>query len=184
MSIGLVPNRHVHNPLYDAPTTRRTKAVLVILVLLVVSAGPLFYWWKTFGGGTGDPGGRILAQLRSVQAGVPKGASINYAHFVEPLRQDSCDGMPGTQGWDDVIVDISFKWSGSPIFLVSYAREILQKVGWGAFHPQTSYGAPGGQWTMRLANGTMAIAQLGYQVSGSWTLFTEAPPVGKSTSGC
>ena len=37
---------------------------------------------------------------------------------------------------------------------------------------------------MRLANGTMAIAQLGYQVSGSWTLFTEAPPVGKSTSGC
>jgi len=184
MSNGLDKTGHVQDPLTDPPTSRRTRAALSILALLVVVAFSLFYWWQTYGGATGDPGGRILAQLRAVQTGVPKSASVNDSEFDEPFRLDSCKGKPGTQGWNDVVANISFQWSGSRAFLVSYVAEHLRKMGWGHFTVQYGYGAPSWQWTMRLANGTTALAGLDHGYKSTWGLSADAPPVGKRASGC
>jgi hypothetical protein len=160
---------------------RPVVAVLGLVVLLVVCG--VTFWIAQSGDSGGDPGGRILSQLRPTSLAVPKTATIGYANYVEP-RMDSCDGRAGTQGWDDVVVQIYFQWNGSSSSLLSYANGRLSQLGWGSFKAQTQSGVPGGDWLKQLSNGSVAQVQLGAESYGGWMLVTTAPPVGHRASGC
>jgi hypothetical protein len=160
---------------------RPVVVVTGIVVLLVV--GAVAFWIARSGPSSGDPGGRILSQLKSTSLAVPPTAVIGYANYVEP-RMDSCDGIAGTQGWDDVIVQIYFQWSGSSSSLLSYAKDRLSKLGWGAFKVEIQNGVPGGGWIKQLGNGSVAQVQLGAESYGGWTLWATAPPIGRQASGC
>ena len=70
----------------------------IVIVIAVFNAG------SVFGLATGgDPGGRILGELKPAALAVPDDAKIRYRHDVEP-KWDSCDGRQGTFGWDDVVL--------------------------------------------------------------------------------
>lgn len=160
---------------------RAVVAVIGLVVLLVV--GGVAFGIVQSGPSGGDPGGRILSQLKPISLAVPPTAVIGYAHYVEP-QMDSCDGRPGTQGWDDVVVQIYFQWSGSSSSLLSYAKDRMSKLGWGAYKVEIQNGVPGGDWIKQLGNGSVAQVQLGAESYGGWTLFATAPPIGRRTSGC
>jgi hypothetical protein len=138
---------------------------------------------------TGDPGGRVLEQLRPIRNAIPKhGVVINYAHYQEP-HMDSCDGRPGTQGWNEVVVQVSFNWNGKNEPLMYFAAVQMAKNGWVVSRPgQVTRGAytgpPYAGWSKRLQNGTTANASLELEDYGSWTLIATAPPVGRQVSGC
>jgi hypothetical protein len=155
----------------------------VIGLVVVLVAGGVAFWITRSGPSGGDPGGRILSQLKPTSLAVPLTAVTGYANYVEP-RMDSCDGRPGTQGWDDVVVQIYFQWSGDSSSLLSYAKDRLSKLGWGAFKVQAQNGVPGGDWIKQLSNGSVAQVQLGAEPYGGWTLFATAPPIGRRASGC
>ena len=89
----------------------------------------------------------------------------------------------GTQGWDNVVVQIYFQWSGSSS-LLSYAKGRLSKLGWGAFKVQIQNGVPGGDWIKQLGNGSVAQVQLGAESYGGWTLMATTLPIGPPASGC
>jgi hypothetical protein len=160
---------------------RAVVAAIGAVVLLVV--GGVAFWISQSGPSGGDPGGRILSQLKPTSLAVPPTAVIGYTHYVEP-QMDSCDGRPGTQGWDDVVVQIYFQWSGSSSSLLSYAKGRLSNLGWGAFKVQIQNGVPGGDWIKQLSNGSVAQVQLGAESYGGWTLSAMAPPIGRQASGC
>jgi hypothetical protein len=133
-------------------------AVIGVVVLLVV--GGAAFWIARSGPSGGDPGGGILSQLKPTSLAVPPTATISYAHYDEP-QMDSCDGRPGTQGWDDVVVQIYFQWSGSSSSLFSYAKGRLSKLGWGAFTVQIQNGVPGGEWIKQLGKGFVGTGPVG-----------------------
>lgn len=161
------------------PISRRL--VVGIAVAILVFASVLVFW--VFRGGNPDPGSQILRQVASIRSAVPHGVVINYANLDEP-RIDSCDGIPSTRGWSDVVAQINFNWSGSPSALVASVNQHLIDVGWVDFEAESNNGQPGGAWQKRLTNRTTARAQLSVEPLGSWTLFASAPPVGKRVSGC
>ena len=156
--------------------------ILCAATVAIAAACILWFTWSRHPSG-GDPGGRILDQLRPVSEAVPPNTKIDYAHSSEPFW-DSCDGMAGTFGWDDPSVQVEFEWSGSPATLISYAKATLAHLGWESFTPQTQDGIPGGAWTKKLDNGTTAQAQLGPSAGGGWFMFAQAPPLGQRSSGC
>ena len=174
-------------PVHSGPNgrlrVRRPVIAVIGLVVLLVVGGVTLWIMAQSGPSGGDPGGRILSQLRPTSLAVPQTATIGYAHYVE-TRMDSCDGMAGTQGWDDVVVQIYFQWNGSSSSLLSYANGRLSQLGWGSFKVQAQNGVPGGDWLKQLSNGSVAQVQLGAESYGGWTLFTTAPPVGHRASGC
>src|SRR5262249_56336126 len=93
----------------------------------------------------GDPGGRLMAKIAPVVTVVPGFAHghirwiafpcdscqfpVTYAIKVEP-RWDSCDGMAGTFGWDPVVIQVGFRWTGSRHALVDLLEERLGARGW------------------------------------------------------
>jgi hypothetical protein len=156
--------------------------LLCIAALAIAVVCILWFAWPRHPSG-GDPGNRILDQLRPVSRVVPPNTKIDYAHYSEPFW-DSCDGMAGTFGWDDPSVQVEFGWSGSPTTLIDYARGKLARLGWGAFTQQEDNGLPGAAWTKTLGNGTTAHAQLGASAYGGWFIFAQAPPLGHQSSGC
>ena len=156
---------------------RRRLLLLGCLVAVVVAAGT-WLWFAVQP--TGDPGGRVLGQLRPATAALPADARIDYRNDVEP-RWDSCDGRPGTEGWDDVDVQVHFTTATAETEVLTHADAALRQLGW---LPDTSQPA-GSSWTKALANGTTAKASLEHEVGpDAWTLFVLAPPVGRRVSGC
>ena len=125
-------------------------------------------------GPTGDPGGRILAQLRPLRSIVPPGAKVEYAQFLEP-RADSCDGNPSTVGWDPATVNMAFSDpSSSPLPHVA-AR--LQQLGWQVSEPTVS------SWTKVLKNHTSASANIDL-TDKTWEFVATAPADGPAPMGC
>jgi hypothetical protein len=176
------PSVPVHRRPNGRIRVRRPVVAVIGLVVLLVVGGVAFRIAQS-GPSGGDPGGRILSQLKPTSVAVPPTAPIGYANYVEP-RMDSCDGRAGTQGWGDAVVQIYFQWNGSPSALLSYANGRLSQLGWGAFRLQTQNGIPGGDWIKQLNNGSVAQVRLGAESYGGWTLFATAPPVGRRASGC
>jgi hypothetical protein len=79
-------------------------------------------------GAVGDPGGRILAALRTAASAVPTHAHLNWSHFDEP-KLDSCDGRPGTWGYDPVSVQVDFSWQKSQSTVLASVRHALELIG-------------------------------------------------------
>lgn len=131
----------------------------------------------------GDPGGRILRELRTISNAVPPDATAAFSNYDEPMW-DSCDGRVGTGGWDNVVAQINFTWSGSPARLIGEVRTVLERSGWGSYRPLVNNGIPGGEWSRNLRTGTGASVQLNAEPDGSWTLIGQALPVGARQKGC
>jgi hypothetical protein len=127
---------------------RRSKLVALTIVLVLVVGG-VALWAATrssaddapstqesavttAGHVGGDPGGHILASLRRVAAAIPSDAHVAYRHADAP-HWDSCDGMAGTFGWNDVVYQASFT---SPLCRAESSRtrswHSVSVVGWAA----------------------------------------------------
>lgn len=136
-----------------------------------------------------DPGGRILNQLRTASQALPGDAQVIYRNDIEP-NWDSCDGRPGTFGWDNVVVQIHFQSRTGTAALVDHADRMLRGLGWTSDYKNVVNGGPQVGWSRRLENGSLAKAQLTNVApdqggaSQDWDLFVTAPPVGPRVSGC
>ena len=136
--------------------------------------------------GDPDPGGRILAALRTVEPAVPPDAEVMLRQAVEP-RWDSCDARVGTVGWDDVTVAVQFRTGGPPEAVIARADAVLAAAGW---HRTQAFGSPlgpGMRWARTVAGSTSATATLAPGTNGAltyWDLDAVAPPHGPRVSGC
>lgn len=157
---------------------------LVIVVLAVVVAAGVGVWWRLASSPTGDPGRKVMAQLVPVISAVPERASTKYVWRLEP-QQDSCDGIASTRGWDQVVLQIGFKWRRSPPALFTAMNARLVILGW-SHTTKTQVAIPLEYlWTKRLTNGKRARLTVDREYPASnWQLDAAAPPVGKAVSGC
>jgi hypothetical protein len=162
--------------------SRRTATIAIGAVVLaaVMAAG---IGWGLMSSASGDPGGKVLTQLVPVVSALPTGTSMTYLWKMEPT-QESCDGIAGTQGWSQVVVQTAFRWRESPRALFAAMNGRLIRIGWG--HGASQDGSPPGyQWTKILSNGTKADLTVDEEPSSSlWQLDAVASPVGKAASGC
>jgi hypothetical protein len=183
------------------PTARRPSAAprkhhrwlyAAVPVVIVAVAG----WWlfARHTEGSGDPGGKILNQLTPAASALPgygttslpwssqPSTSAPYLIKDEP-RTDSCDGMAGTQGWSQVVVQGSFRWAGSHEALFAKVDSGLSTLGW---HQTQIPGADEAMWKKPLENGTIASATLNLSPLGdpNWEFVALAAPAGRAASGC
>ena len=161
----------------------------VLIVLLVVGG-----WWLVAHHGSGDPGGKILNQLTPAATALPgygtpslpwasqPSSSQPYLIKSEPHR-DSCDGMAGTEGWSQVVLQAAFDWAGSDGALMSKVGSGLDGLGWQRTPIQ---GTNEAIWKKTLDTGSTATATLTLSPLGppNWEFVTTAPPAGKAASGC
>ncbi len=162
--------------------------VVALGAALIVALDSWLIWPSAGASTTGDPGGKIVNQLAPVVSAVPgygtgavpwvrelpQDIGAPYAMKIEP-RQDSCDGMAGTQGWDQVAVQAGFQWSEGQPALLNYMNPRLTNLGW-------SGGSK--RWTKTLRNGTGAVLMVSNEGGSHWGLVATASPVGKAVSGC
>ena len=147
----------------------------------------------TAAGAVGDPGGRILAALRTATSAVPARAHLNWAHFDEP-KLDSCDGQPGTWGYDPVTVQVDFSWQESQSTVLASVRHALELTGWRWTEPTPptfpgqNYGTADaiGTWVRTPRGGRSATAALfsDTYAHAEWSLIAEAPATLPPPKGC
>jgi len=159
-------------------------------------------FWALTGGksASGDPGGKVMDQLTPTVSSLPgygtaalpwvsqlpQSMVAPYAIKMEP-HQDSCDGIAGTQGWSQVVVQAGFEWTKGYSALVSYMDPRLIKLGWSAVAQPRASNPPSQNWTKTLSNGSRAdlsVTQELGTLSSHWQLDAIAKSVGKSASGC
>lgn len=145
----------------------------MILVVLVFALGALVI--RSRDDSSGDPGGRVLAEISSIAAALPADARLDSEQRGEPIR-DSCDGRSGTEGWSPVSAAEWFHTALSAEELRGQIDAGLQRVGWRPAHSVL--------WELDLANGSTASASLSPYGDGRWSLVAIAPPVGTAASGC
>jgi hypothetical protein len=138
--------------------------------------------------GDPDPGRRVLTTLESVERAVPAHAQVIGRQGGEPIW-DSCDGRPGTFGWDDIVVDVEFTTGEEPRRLLAQADTVLTHEGWKLANASTSPLGPGARWTRPITGSTVATVSLNPGTAGagaeaSWDLHAFAPPKGQRSSGC
>jgi hypothetical protein len=165
---------------------RSGTAFLAVIGLTVLTA------WSirgVIGGPEADPGGRILQSLRATAQALPGDAHVLYRYDLEP-KWDSCDGRPGTFGWDNVVVQIHFESRNSTDAVVQRADRTFRGLGWNPDYVSNQPAFIQVGWTRRLDNGSVAKAQLSDGVPDQsaatprWDLLVTAPPVGPQASGC
>jgi hypothetical protein len=112
--------------------------------------------------------------------------SMTHPHLIlsEP-RQDSCDGMAGTQGWTEVTVQAEFNSYQEPSQLGNEMGKKLAALGWKRETiPPTSQNQM--MWTKTLrsrARATISVQQaLGS--STAWEFVAQAPPAAAAAHGC
>jgi hypothetical protein len=104
----------------------------------------------------------------------------SYVTKMEP-HQDSCDGIAGTQGWSEVVLQAGFAWTGASSALISQMDARMSALGWS----QTATGtATEARWTKRLDNGSGGSASLDLTGRPWWEFVAQAPPIGKPAGGC
>jgi len=181
-------------PIAKRPPVARTKRrrwpyATVPIVILAVGG-----WWLFAGHaeGSGDPGGKILNDLIPAASALPGYGTTNLPWSSQPStsapyliksepRMDSCDGMAGTQGWSQVVVQGSFRWDGSHEALLVRVDSGLSALGW---HRTQIPGADQAMWKKRLENGTIANAMLNLSPLGdpNWEFVVLAPPADRAVS--
>jgi hypothetical protein len=166
---------------------------MAALILVAGLVGVVIHGWNIHG--DPDPGGQIMTVLKSVESAVPPNAT-DVSRRYDQAVWDSCDGRPGTSGWTQIMVTLTFRSTRLPNAVVSWVIDHLQTSGW-PLRPVTlppgavSSGVPvdAGLWFQRtLANGAKASALLSEQTrdgsANSWLLTATAPPDGPVASGC
>jgi hypothetical protein len=173
----------------DRMNGRGRRGLLLTLAVVVVGGGVGVGWISTRSPhGDPDPGGRILAGLKSIESVVPADAEVMSRQASEP-SWDSCDGRAGTFGWNKVVVNVQFRTGEQPGALVARTDRLLTVAGW---HRTEAGGTPLGprvRWSRTVAGSTVASALLspGTRGGGSgtyWDLDAAAPPQGGQVSGC
>jgi hypothetical protein len=177
------------------------RKVIWTLSAAIVLLGAVAIWalsgWNS---ASGDPGSRVMDQLTPTVSSlpgygtaalpwvsqIPQSLGAPYAIRYEPF-QDSCDGIAGTQGWSQVVVQAGFTWTKGLSALVSHMDPRLKKLGWSAIvQPQTS-NPPSQSWIKTLSNGSRAHVSVSQGLgthSSHWQLDAIAKPVGKAAGGC
>jgi len=174
---------------WQALTRSRRRLVAAFALVIVLSAITTWFVRASIVGPTADPGGRILNTLEATEAALPQDSRVLYRHELEP-NWDSCDGRPGTFGWDNIVVQIHFESQSSSDAVVQGVDRAFRRLGWNPdyVNNQPTFIQVG--WTRRLDNGSVAKAQLSDGVPDQsaatprWDLFVAAPPVGPQVSGC
>ena len=159
------------------------------MAVICVSALTVWFVRGAINGPDADPGGRILRTLGASAQALPSDAHVLYRYDLEP-KWDSCDGRPGTFGWNNVVVQIHFESSSPADAVVQGADQTFRELGWDPDYGnnQSTFIQVG--WTKRLDTGSMAKAQLSnvvpdqIGVTPRLDLFVTAPPVGPKASGC
>jgi hypothetical protein len=116
--------------------SRRTAMIAIVAVVLAAALA-VGIGWGLKSGASGDPGGKLLAQLVPVVSAFPSGTSTTYLWKMDPT-QESCDGIAGTQGWSQVVVQAAFRWRKSPQALFAAMNGRLIRIGWGHGASQNS----------------------------------------------
>jgi hypothetical protein len=172
--------------------TLSVASVLLIAVAIWVIAD-----WST---ASGDPGGKVMDQLTPTVSSlpgygsgavpwvnqIPQSLTPSYAVRIEPF-QDSCDGIAGTQGWSQVVVQAGFKWTKGFSALVAEMSPRLTKLGWSVVTPRQATIPPSQDWNKTLDNGSAAhvsVSESAGSYSSYWQLDAMAKPIGKAASGC
>ena len=159
------------------------------IAFAVIGALGIWFARAAVNGPEADPGGRILHQLQTVSAALPSDAQVIYRNEGEP-KWDSCDGRPGTFGWDSVVIQIHFPSRTTTTTVVQRADQKLHGLGWSSEDHRDVSGATQIGWTRQLDNGSLARAQLTNVIphqgstSQEWDFYATAPPVGRQASRC
>lgn len=157
-------------------------AALVLVVRLTVE-----FSGSTFHSG-GDPGGRILKELRPTLNAVPTGASNVVKRSSDATWSGKCPDNPsGRAGWSEVRADASFDTSIPKDEVVLAVNSALLEKGW--VRHDESFGpgqGPVAHWTKRLATGGLAEAAVFPVPAGStdWFLTATSKPPGFALPGC
>jgi hypothetical protein len=117
---------------------------------------------------------------------IPQSMEAPYAVKIEPF-QDSCDGIAGTQGWSQVVVQAGFRWTKGLKALDSYMDPRFAMLGWSAVSQPRASNPPSQNWIKTLNNGTRAHVNVQEGMgsySSHWQLDAIAQPVGKAAGGC
>lgn len=185
---------------YELPnrSTREWVHTTIVVVTIIVVLGACITglrWLRSQL--SGDPGGRVMAQLTPAVTSLPGYGTIAlpwvseqppslgapYIIRMEPYP-DSCDGGAGTQGWTPVVVQAGFRWVGDISSLTAYMEPRLAKLGW-TLQSEPQGPSPSGRgWTKTLRNGTPATLDVSQEGSNNWELVAEGEPVGGAASGC
>jgi hypothetical protein len=151
---------------------RRSRVLGVVVVAVLIGVGLLVLRPSSHGGG--DPHGRILRAL-SGPIRAPAGAVTTFRTMAEP-HWDSCDGMSGTFGWDDVVAQVGFTTRDSNAAVERAVDAQLRAAGW--TRAGTDF------WT-GVVEGSRATASLERDLTDDqWQLDATAKPSGKAASGC
>jgi hypothetical protein len=185
------------------PVSRRKIAVPVVLALAAsVIALAVAAWPRGGADAGGDPGGRLMAKIAPVVAVVPGFGHGRvpwiappcdscqfpavYAIKFEP-QWDSCDGRAGTFGWDPVVIQAGFLWTGSGQALVDLLNERLSAQGWarGAEPPWATAGGDA-DWISPRGHAPTEDFALSAPIppGKQWMAIIEARPHGRLVKGC
>lgn len=176
--------------------TTRNRWIFAAVACVVLAVGG----WLLFGGGpsSGDPGEEVMNQLVPAASALPGYGtaalpwvrqlppSLGAAYIIkdEPL-QDSCDGISGTQGWSQVVVQAGFPWSQGLPALLAYMEPKLERLGWSAMVQPAASSPPNQTWTKTLTNGTRAdldVTEEGGTDRPVWEFVALGQPIGKPAS--
>jgi hypothetical protein len=174
---------------WQAVTRSRRRLGAALILVIGLSALTTWLVQTSIAVVAADPGGRILSTLRATERALPQDAHVLYRNELDP-KWDSCDGRPGTFGWDNIVVQIHFESQSSIDAVVQGADQAFRRLGWNPdyVNNQPTFIQVG--WTRRLDRGSVAKAQLSDGVpdhsaaTPRWDLFVTAPPVGPQVSGC
>ena len=178
----------------ETPGSRPNRLRWLLGAVLVLALAGGGWWLIADHGGSGDPGGKILQQLSPAASALPgygtprlpwssqPSTSQPYLIASEPTR-DSCDGLAGTEGWSQVVVQGSFDWAGSNSVLFETVGLRLGSFGW---YRMPIPGTDEAMWKKPLDNASTATATLTLSPLGPphWEFVALAPPAGRAASGC
>ena len=165
--------------------TRSRKVLVIVVALAIAGVGVVVLVSKHEHRARrgGDPGGRLLTVLKSAGAAIPKDARVAYRHDTEP-KWDSCDGQAGTAGWNDVVVEVHFRSSGTPSDVLASAGGVLARQGWKAGRVTQPDGAGlRSDWT-KAASTSFSVTLSNNTPDRAWDLLARAAPLGQRVSGC
>jgi len=178
--------------------TNRHRWLWAVAPIAILAVGGWWLFSGPGGTGSGDPGGKVMNQLTPAAAAIPGygTAALPWVSHLSPdtynssiikmePRQDSCDGMAGTQGWSPVVVQSRFQWGHDLPALVAYMEPRLAKLGWSITSQSLPSSPPNQNWTKTLTTGTRAdlsITQESGTTSSVWQLVALGDPIGKAAS--